>query len=187
MDPYVIALFIHICCAIGLYIGTGMGLFSLAALRRAQSVEQVRTILGMSGTTAPLTAISGILIILSGLYMAETSWGFTTPWIDVALVSLLLFGATQGVAIPRLRAVGVLAHTAEGPLSPEIAARIHNPLLAIGFAAQAGVLLGFIFLMTTKPDLISSIIAMAVALVAGIGAGALFSRAPRAGQPATAS
>ena len=127
MSLYSIVLFLHIVGAIGYFVGMGTWLFLLAALRRAQRVEQVRTLTPLMGLIGPLILFSVLLLLAAGLYMAITTWGLLTGWIDVALISLLLI-VPLGTAInePRRRAIDRLAQEAsDGPLSRSLEQRTH--------------------------------------------------------------
>ncbi len=181
MSLYTIVLFLHVSGAIGYFVGMGTWLFGLATLRRAQRVEQVRTLTNLAGRLGPLFGISVLLILATGLYMAITAWGLQSGWIDVALVSLILI-APLGTAFiePRRRAIDRLAQEApDGPLPQALVGRIHDPILATALQTVTALLLGIVFLMTNKPALIGSIIVMAVALVLGLISGVLVSRATR--------
>jgi hypothetical protein len=181
MSIYTIVLFFHVSGAIGYFIGTGTWLFGLSALRRAQRVEQVRALTNLVGRSGPLFGISVLLILVTGLYMALTAWGLRTGWIDVALISLILI-APLGTALiePRRRAIDRLAREApDGPLSQALEERTHDPVLLTALQTLAALLLGIVFLMTTKPALTDSLIVMAVALVLGLASGLLLSRATR--------
>src|SRR5437660_9412757 len=90
MSIYNIVLFLHVSGAIGYFVSMGTWLFGIAAIRRAQRVEQVRALTNLVGRLGPLFGISVLLILATGLYMAITSWGILTGWIDVALISLIL-------------------------------------------------------------------------------------------------
>ncbi len=181
MSIYTIVLFLHVSGAIGYFISTGTWLFGLSALRRARRVEQVRALTNLVGRSGPLFGISVLLILATGLYMALTAWGLRTGWIDVALISLILI-APLGTAFiePRRRAIDRLAREApDGPLSQALEQRTHDPVLLTALQTLAALLLGIVFLMTTKPSLTSSLIVMAVALVIGLASGLLVSRATR--------
>jgi hypothetical protein len=181
MSIYTIVLFLHVSGAIGYFISIGTWLFGLATLQRAQRVEQVRSIANLVGLTGPLFAISVLLILVTGLYMALTAWGLQTGWIDVALVSLVLM-APLGTALvePRRRAIDRLAREAPGgPLPESLEQRTHDPLLGTTLQTLAALLLGIVFLMTTKPSLPGSLIVIAVALALGLASGLLVSRASR--------
>jgi len=181
MSIYNIVLFLHISGAIGYFVGMGTWLFCLAALRRAQRVEQVRALTNLAGRLGPLFGISVLLILVTGLYMAITAWGFQTGWIPVALVSLILI-APLGTAFiePRRRSIARLAQEApDGPLPQALEQRIHDPILGTALVTVTILLLGIVFLMTNKPSLIVSLIVMGVALAFGLASGALVSRATR--------
>jgi hypothetical protein len=181
MSIYTIVLFLHVSGAIGYFIGTGTWLFGFSALRRAQRVEQVRALVQLVGRSGPLLGISVLLILVTGLYMALTAWGLQTGWIAIALISLVLI-APLGTALiePRRRAIDRLAREApDGPLPESLEQRTHDSVLLIALQTVAALLLGIVFLMTTKPSLVGSLIVMAVALALGLASGALVSRAAR--------
>src|SRR6266581_9329004 len=178
MNIYNIILFLHVSGAIGYFIGIGAWLFVLAGLRRAQRVEQVRSLTTLVGLTGPLFAISVLLILAAGLYMSLTAWSLQTGWIAVALISLVIM-APLGTALiePRRRAIDRLAREApDGPLPESLKRRIHDPVLGTALQTVAALLLGIFFLMTTKPALTGSLIVMAVALALGLASGVLVSR-----------
>jgi Predicted integral membrane protein (DUF2269) len=181
MSIYTIVLFLHVSGAIGYFIAIGTWLFGLAALRRAQRVEQVRALTNLAGRLGPLFGISVLLILATGLYMALTAWSLQTGWIGIALISLILIAPLSTALIePRRRAIDRLAREApDGPLPQSLEQRIHNPILGTALQTVATLLLGIVFLMTTKPSFTGSLIVMAVALALGLAAGLLVSRATR--------
>ncbi|MBV9689212.1 MAG: DUF2269 family protein [Ktedonobacteraceae bacterium] len=178
MSIYNIALFLHVSGAIGYFAGMGTWLFGFAAMRRAQRVEQVRSLTNLTGQLGPLFGISVLLILVTGLYMAVTAWRFQTGWIPVALVSLVLIAPLSTAFIePRRRAIARLAQEAsDGPLPQALQQRIHDPVLGTALQTVTILLLGIVFLMTNKPALVSSLIVMAVALLLGLASGLLVSR-----------
>ncbi len=178
MSLYPIALFLHVSGAIGYFVGMGTWLFGLATMRRAQRVEQVRSIVQLVGLSGPLFGISVLLLLAAGLYMALNAWSLLTGWIVVGLISLVLL-APLGTALlePRRRVIDRLARTApDGPLPEELERCIHDPILLTAPQTLTALLLGVVFLMTTKPSLVGSIIVMAVALVLGLAWGLFVSR-----------
>lgn len=181
MSIYTVVLFLHVSGAIGYFISMSIWLFGLSIMRRAQHVEQVRTIGNLIALSGPISGISLLLILVTGLYLAASAWGFRTGWIDVALISLILM-APLGAALiePRRRALDRLAKEApDGPIPETLEQRTHDPVLGIAIQTVITLLLGIVFLMTTKPALIGSIIVMAVALVLGLVSGLLLYARPR--------
>jgi NAD/NADP transhydrogenase beta subunit len=179
MSIYTIVLFLHVSGAIGYFVGIGTWLFVLVGLRRAQRVEQVRALVNLIGLSGPFTGISVLLILATGFYMALTAWSLRTSWIDVALISLVLMVPCGAALIePRRRALARLAQEApDGPLPQSLEQRTHDPVLLTALQTVAALLLGIVFLMTTKPSLTGSLIVMAVALALGLASGLLVSRA----------
>jgi Predicted integral membrane protein (DUF2269) len=170
MNTYNIVLFFHVSGAIGYFVGIGTWLFILVGPRRAQRVEQVRALINLIGLTGPFTGISVLLLLASGFYMALTAWNLQTSWILIALISLVLM-ASLGAALiePRRRAIDRLAREApDGPLPESLERRTHDPILLTALETVAALLLGMVFLMITKPELIGSLIVMIVALVLGM-------------------
>jgi len=175
VTTYTLALFAHIVGAIGAFIGVSVWLFAAVALRRAQSVGQVRALTGLIQPSGILTIISILLLGVAGFYMAITVWGERATWIIVATISFLLLAPFGAVVIDRrLRALAKAAATAlDGPLPASLAAQAQDPLVGIGLSVYIAVLLGIVFLMTTKPTLLDSIIAIALATALGLASGLL--------------
>jgi len=186
MSIYNLVLFVHVIGAIGYCLGIGMWLFVLAGLRRAQRVEQVRSLIRLNDLSGPFSGISALLLLGAGLYLALAAWSLLTSWILVALISLLLMVPTSAALIAPRRSAIVKQLAREAPggeLSRALERHIDDPVLATVCTTVAALLLGLIFLMTTKPDLVGSLIVMVVALLLGLAAGVLFSRMRRAPEP----
>ena len=93
-----------------------------------------------------------------GLYLTATLWGWRAAWIDVALLGLIVTGAigaaTTGPRIARLQKT----------LNDDDR---RDPVLLASFIIRTFMLIGIVFLMTVKPPLEVSLIAMATAGGAG--------------------
>jgi hypothetical protein len=182
MNLYSIALFLHVCGDVGIFIGLGTQILSLVALRRAQYVEQVRAIAWLIPLSDLIGMSSALLTIATGLYMALTVWGLKTGWVAVALASLIILlpPVIGGVIEPRTRAIVTMAREMPDGFLPEtLDKRIHDPVLSAALQIMAALLFGLIFLMTIKPSLIDSIIAMTIALTLSLASGLLFWRTQR--------
>ena len=186
MSIYSIILFVHVIGAIGYFLGIGTQLFVLVGLRRAQRVEQVRALIQLNDLSGPVSGISVLLLLAAGLYLAITAWSLLTSWILVALISLILMVPTSAALIAPRRSAIVKQLAREAPggeLSEALERHIDDPVLATVCMTVAALLLGLVFLMTTKPNLVGSLIVMVVALLLGLAAGVLVSRMRRAPAP----
>ena len=146
MDLYSIALFLHI-----------VGALILIALL---TVEGVSLRLGSDSAllNRVLGPISAVLILGPGLYMVATQAGWTA-WVVVGIVAWVLIavlGAVTGVTL--------------------MTGRLSRRSAAVSWAARVGVALGVVFIMTTKPGLALSVLAVVFGAVAGTAAGTIARR-----------
>src|SRR5436305_10775658 len=132
MSLYTLALFLHVCGAIGAFVSLGIWLFGLSALRRARHVEQVRAIAWLIIIASPLMLFSVLLIGVAGLEMALSAWGLQTPCIAVALVSFVLMAPIGPFVLDlRMRSIIAMAGMAtEGPLHDALVQRTHDSIQA---------------------------------------------------------
>lgn len=170
MNGYTLVLFVHIASDITLFTAIGAQVLTLHLLRQANSVAQVRILLGMMPLSNRIGVGGALLTIGSGLYLSFSVWGLP-DWILVALASLILFlpPLVAGIIEPRTHAlVKQVYKVPEGPLPPSLHAQIRDPLLRTALYTDLAVVLGIVFLMTTKPPLPASIATMVVALLLGL-------------------
>ena len=97
-----------------------------------------------------------------------TGWG-ATPWVVTGVVSLLLIGGLGGALTgPRLARIGRAAGAERGALSAPLREGLRDPILWTSLRTRLGVVLGTAFVMTVKPDLVGSLLAMTTALALGL-------------------
>ena len=143
MTVYSIALFLHILGALLLFV-----LLTVEGITRRQGTTGARfnRILG---------PISALLILVPGLYMVASSAGWS-GWVEVGLTTWVLIavsGAITGIGLLR--------------------GRVSMRTAAISWSARVGTAVAVVFIMTVKPDLLASFVAVVIGLAAGI-AGSLF-------------
>ncbi len=170
MELYTVLLFVHVVGVLGYAAGTILSVLGLPALKRAQRVEQARSILALLERVGPLSGISLLFIIATGLYMAATAWGWQTGWIDVTLGTIVLLLARGALMGTRRHAITLLIQEMpDGPLPGPVTQRIYDPWIGLGTYELVTLLLGVVFLMTVKPGLGVSLLVIGVALVLGLG------------------
>ena len=130
-----LVVFIHVCAA--------MGIFGAMAIEGAVHLELRGSGDSFSSHPASLVArrlgsLSFVLLLLSGIYLTQTAWGWEAAWIRVAMATLIA-----------VMLIGALAPRAKS------------------FMLRAAILIGIVFLMTVKPPLSESLIAIAAAAGAG--------------------
>lgn len=176
---YHIALFVHVFGAMAMFAAAGVVLTGTALLRRAQTVEQLRERAALANSVDKLFPFIILVILAPAIYMVFTTWGWTTAWIDIALMILLLM-LPLGPAINgrRLDAIHRAAQAApSGPLSAALRVQRDDPVLWTSICVFIGGTSGIVFLMTVKPDLPGSLGTVGVALLFGFSVGLLSKRA----------
>lgn len=164
---YDISRYLHVVGAMGLFLTLGLEWFGVARLREAATSEQARAgfaLLSVGRRIGPLTFVA---ILLPGLYMAWATWGFV-GWISVALGAVVLMAALAAHNGIRLSNIATEVGDAGGPLPATLMARLHNPLFLVSLQARVGIILGTVYLMTGKPDLVGSLLAIGIGFAAGL-------------------
>ncbi|HET9110919.1 MAG TPA: hypothetical protein VFN78_08860 [Ktedonobacterales bacterium] len=167
LNLYSLALFAHVIGAMGIFAGMGVWLFATWTLRRVERVELARLLAGLIRTSSNLVVASILILGVAGFYMAITVWGGQATWIIVATINFVLLAPLGLLAIdPRMRAIAKATHDLpDGPLTDEIWARTHDPLVTTGLNIYITSLIGIVFIMTTKPT-------TSVAIIVAVGAAA---------------
>ena len=170
MTIYNLVLFVHILGALGLFAAIALSHLALVQLRRAQSVRELREWTGIVREETRLFPVSNAALLLAGLYLTITQWGWGKGWIEISLALFLAMGVLgPAVSGRRLGALGQAAGTAQdGAVSAALSAQINDPVLRTTANVTMWAGLGIVFLMTVKPGWGGSLAAIAVALAIGL-------------------
>jgi hypothetical protein len=170
MTIYSTILFIHVISAIGLFITLAAEGAIVFRIRSTQTVEEARFFIRVFQRLRIVTIPSFLGVLVGGMYLAS-KWGRGILWIPLALGATLLImligGFVTGIRIARLRKV--LSRTENDVSIEALSAMTKDTALLISYGLRVGLGLGIVFLMTTKPDLLGAL----GALAAGCGAGLL--------------
>jgi hypothetical protein len=170
MSIYQVALFVHVAAAMAAFVGVGAWFFVVLALRRVRAVAEV-TILAPIFRVGGIVGVTGILILsVAGLDMAVSTRSLGLGWVQVAIGAFAVLAPVGPLVVaPRLVRVFREAGLAdEGPLSPALLARLRDPIPKLALHVIFGDLVGIVLIMTAKPSLTGSIVAIAVFIVASL-------------------
>ncbi|HKU67555.1 MAG TPA: DUF2269 family protein [Candidatus Baltobacteraceae bacterium] len=170
---YHFIVYLHLVALILAFFATGLVVAGALALRRADRVDDARFALGLAALAAKFHPIAALGLLATGAYLTQTAWSWNTPWIlcgVIGLVIVAIMGA--GVLGSRERAMlNMLRDTPDGPILAPLRERLDDPVSDVGGPAISIFVLGIAFLMVMKPDLLGSILTLAIAALLGIGAG----------------
>lgn len=165
---YHLALFLHILGAFGLVAAMTFEVIGLQGLRRARTREDALTWLGVARVVQRLAPASLGLILVMGLYMTATNWGWM-GWIVVALAGLVAIGLIGGLLTGiRMARIGPAVGRSSGPLSDDLKAALRDPILLVSLRTRLGIVLGILLLMTLKPALLPSLVVVVLAGAIGL-------------------
>jgi hypothetical protein len=185
MPIYQITLFLHILGALGFFIAIGVFYTSVLGVRRAKTVGALRIWTGAAASVSRiLFPLSGVVLLVAGIYMLVTVWGERAPWAGIALIAFLILAI--GATFIQGRRMTVLGQSAAAqpesePVTAALWVEAHDAVTWVSVNASAGFAIGIVYLMTLKPDAFGSVIALLIALAAGLVFGILTQ-----GQPAAA-
>jgi hypothetical protein len=153
-----VLVFVHLISVMGVFGALAIEGAVLLQVRRSADLAQLRTAVN-EFRLVPRVAIPSVLAtILSGLSLAAAVWGWRAAWIGVGLLGLIV--------------TAVIGAAATGPRMARLQKTLdiddrRDPLLLASFIMRTFILVGIVFLMTVKPPLQASLIAMATAAGAG--------------------
>ena len=168
MTTYSIALYFHIVGALGFFAALGLEWANLRRLQHLASTDQVRDWLrGFSGVRR-LGAISMLTILVAGFYMMAIAH-IDAAWLMVAFGTFILLMLLAMMLTGRWVTAIRLAVTSEQKVAAAtLDPLLHHPMLAIGIQIRVAIALGAVFLMTVKPDLTGSLLAVGIAVLLGL-------------------
>src|SRR5690242_12045634 len=166
MTVYTLSLFVHVLGAVGIFAAFALEWTLLAQLRRATTAQDVQPWTRIPTIVRRLAPISMLLILIPGIYMAVTTWrGSPWPWVGlVAMLLLPILGAPSGRRLGEaLREAG----QARGDLPAALRAKFDAPVLRASIRLRMALLVGVVYLMTTKPGRGHAVTAIGAAFAAG--------------------
>jgi hypothetical protein len=184
LNTYHYVLYVHF---LSLFIGVGAASVLLACLiqlRGAQTLMDAVPWGMVAGKTTRAFPVAILGLFGTGAYLASEDtfpWGWRTPWIDVAIVVLVLLGV-QGGGIGEHTAKQIQAAMMEngpGPLGPKARKMCLHPGLWVVEFTNLAMVLAVVWNMTQKPGWGGSIASVLIAYAVGAAAALLATRSAK--------
>jgi hypothetical protein len=169
MTIYIVVLYAHLLGAVALFIGQGIEWTASSLFRGASSTEQVRAWLRVFKVSPPLSGIGIAVLLLSGGYLAQLSGAMKQGWIPATLLAIgvaLVLGFA--LILPRMNKIRKTLPSLNEPVSPELRARLTDPMLLSAIRIRVLLAVGILYLMAAKMPFTPSLLALLVALVVGL-------------------
>jgi uncharacterized membrane protein len=170
MALYPAILLLHIVGVIGLFSALSLELAIMFRLRAAKTTTQVHEWLTLSHVIDLALPVSALFILISGLVLTFSVWGWEHAWIELSLSLLVLLGILGPVINgPRMKAIHVAAQAAPaGEIPPALRKAISHPVLRMYAPIPALVALGAVIMMVLKLDWFGSGMVVVLAFIVGL-------------------
>jgi len=178
MDTYRVVLFVHL---LSLLIGIGGAAvisICLFRLRAAQTLADAAPWGMLAGQTEKAFPVAIVGLFATGAYMTSDVWTWSTHWIEVSIVGLVLV-TLQGPLVAGVRAHKLkqaLMENGPGPLGEKARRLASDPALWTVSFANPGMVLGIVWNMTQKPGTWEAIAAIAGGYLVGAAIAYRFAR-----------
>ena len=180
MDTYHVVLFVHF---LSLFLGFGAaGVIGvcLFRLRAAQTLADAAPFGTLAGQTERVFPVAILGLFATGAYMTGHVWTWSTHWIEVSIVGLVIV-ALQGPLLAGRRAhvlKQALQENGPGPLGERAKRMARDPILWIVTFANPGIVAAIAWNMTEKPGTAGAIASIVIAYAVGAAVAWPFTKAP---------
>ena len=169
MTIFSVVLFLHLLGAVSLFIAYGIEWTASALFRNAATTEQARSWLRVFKVSPPLSGVGLGVVLLSGGYLASLSGAMKQGWIPATLIAIFV-ALVLGFALilPRMKRIPAALPSGNEPVSAQLRERLSDPVLLSAIRIRVLLAAGIVYLMAAKTPFTPSLIALAIALGAGL-------------------
>lgn len=167
MSFYLIVLFLHITAALGIFAGIGLEWFLVHNFGKVTTKSAAAQWSGSFKVLPPVFAISGILILITGIYLSVHTWGMNA-WVISGFVLFLviaIFGSA--VAGKKIESIIKAIEAGSEKLSDDILRNLKSPVITQSLKIRSAIALSIVFIMTMKPGWAVTLESVAAALLIG--------------------
>jgi len=184
VNGYSLALLIHLLSVLLAATAMALAAFAGLQLRRANTVVEATSWLVLTGRIVRAFPVAVLGLVASGGYMIHASWSWSTPWVDAALVGLVLI-VVLGNAVEGRHARALQRELESSGLSAQARRLLRDPTAWGAKVTTHTTFVAVVVVMTLKPAAVGCVGAITAALAAGAFSAIAIARAPR--QPSSDS
>ena len=166
MSTFSIVLFIHVLSAMALFVAIALEGAILVRVRSAQNIEQLTLSVSSSRKLGAIYGPAFLGILLGGIYLAA-QLHIRAAWVPVALGATLLMAIIGGI-LTAGKMSGLRKAAQENSVFEPLVRIARGNALVVSYGFRAGLAVGIVFLMSTTPTLIHSLLALTIASILGI-------------------
>jgi uncharacterized membrane protein len=166
MNLYILFVFIHVAAAVALLSGSVIAAPHVrSAVRRARTTQELRAFLAIGRPLLVLEPAAALVVLASGVYLTSVAHFWALGWVQVAVAFWLVNTAVAAAVVkPAIGRVAAEAASAEDrAVGPRLDALRWSPRWSFGGDLLMANDAAMLFLMTMKPGLGGSLLAVAAA------------------------
>jgi uncharacterized membrane protein len=171
MELYTVVLFVHIVSGMGMAACLATLIVAEGSARRARTPRELSEIGASDERVASFMKSLALVLLLSGLYMAYARWSVVAPWVVAALIVFVYLASSGPLVFGRRMRMAVQAATTAGAITREVRQMLNDPVIEMMGRVRVTLLALLVFLMTTKPGLTGTLVALACAVSLGVLSG----------------
>ena len=166
---YNVMLFFHILGTVIMFAAVGITLTAMIAMLHDKKTVTLRAWSSLAVKMDGLLPFSVILILLPGLYLVISTWGWGHAWINLTLASLIMMTVMGPIInLPRLKVIlTTVNEETDSVPSLNLLKKVRDRILWNSVIIMSMLAIAILFLMTVKPALLGSLITLVVAIVVG--------------------
>lgn len=167
---YNVMLFFHILGTIVMFVAIGITLTAMIAMLYAKKTEILREWAALAVKLDGLLPFSVILILLPGLHLVFTAWGWGMAWVNLSLITLIAMTLMGPIInLRRLKAILTAVNNETEPTpSSETLDKVRDQTLWHSVITMTMLVIAILFLMTVKPAVLGSLIVLGTAILFGV-------------------
>jgi len=175
-----LALFTHVLGMLALFVSLVVEWTAVELLRTGDQARPGFFATSLLRLVPRFTGVAVALILASGIGLAVQLGLLRSPWVGVSFAAMVLMAVIGGAALrPLTRAI----RSGSDP-NETLARHASNAFLGVSLRARIGVVVGIVYLMVVKPDLLESVSIVTLALAVGAIGGVVAARSSRTTQSA---
>ena len=181
MGLYELMVFVHVAAAVALLSGSVIASPAVrGSVRRAGTTQEMRAYLALGGPLLILEPTYAVVVLASGIYLTSVANFWAQGWVLAAIAFWIVNAVVAGVMVkPAIGRVAAAAATAaDGPVDQHLDTFRKSSRWSVGGDMLMANDLAMLFVMTMKPELPGSLLAVAGTILA-IGAVRVIARGLR--------
>ena len=170
MGLYEVMVFVHVAAAVTLLSGSVVASPAVrGSVRRAGTTQEMRAYLAIGGPLLILEPTSALVVLASGIYLTSVANFWAQGWVQAAIAFWIVNAVVAGVVVkPVIGHVVAAAATAiDGPVDQHLDTFRRSSRWSVGGDVLMANDIAMLYVMTMKPDLAGSLLAVAGTILAG--------------------